>query len=73
MPALTRGVKVRVLRPPPSRVLEGVDLGASPLQKGRVYELEPIVANVLLLWEYAVRVNRPKSQRRLQKKVSSPS
>jgi hypothetical protein len=71
MPVLARGVKVRVLRPPPSRILEGVDLGARPFEQGRVYELEPAVANVLVLWEYAVLINH--SRRRSKKKVSRPS
>jgi hypothetical protein len=70
MPALARGLKVRVLRPPPTRILEGVDLGAQPFEQGRVYELEPAVANVLVLWEYAVRISHSRRSRKTVSKTS---
>ena len=38
-------------------MLEGVDLGTHSFQEGRVYHVEPTVANVLILWEYAQPVN----------------
>jgi hypothetical protein len=50
-------MKVRVLRVPPSRVLEGIDLRPYKLQEGNLYELEPQVAKVLIVWEYAERVS----------------
>ena len=53
MSGLARGLKVRIVRRPPSRMLEGVDLGTRVFEEGRVYEVEPTVANVLILWEYA--------------------
>jgi hypothetical protein len=49
-------VKVRVLRVPPSRALEGIDLRPYKLQEGNVYDLEPQVAKVLIVWKYAERV-----------------
>jgi hypothetical protein len=50
-------MEVRVLRVPPSRVLEGIDLRPYKLQEGNLYELEPQVAKVLIVWEYAERVH----------------
>ena len=38
-------------------MLEGVDLGRERLQPGRVYELDPLVAEVLLVWGYAERTD----------------
>jgi len=64
MPALARGVTVRILRPPPSRMLEGVDLGPRRFEAGHVYELAPDVANVLVVWEYAQRVESPQKRAR---------
>lgn len=49
-------MKVRIHRVPPSRFLEGVDLGPERLQPGRLYELDPVIAGVLLVWGYAERV-----------------
>jgi hypothetical protein len=49
-------MKVRVLRVPPSRALEGIDLRPYKLKEGNVYDLEPQVAQVLLVWKYAERV-----------------
>ena len=49
-------VKVRVLRVPPSRALEGIDLRPYKLREGNVYDLEPQVAQVLIVWKYAERV-----------------
>ena len=49
-------VKVRILRSPPARFLEGVDLGPQPLEAGHVYELAAHVAEVLLIWNYAERI-----------------
>jgi hypothetical protein len=49
-------VKVRLLKVPPSRVLEGIDLRPYKLQEGNVYDLEPEVAKVLIVWKYAERV-----------------
>jgi hypothetical protein len=50
-------MKVRVLRVPPSRALEGIDLCPYQLQEGSVYDLEPQVAKVLIVWKYAEPVN----------------
>jgi hypothetical protein len=50
-------MKVRIRRAPPSRVLEGVDLGPVKFEAGRVYDLEPRVAEVLLVRGYAERVD----------------
>ena len=57
-------VKVRVLRVPPSRALEGIDLRPYRLQKGNVYELDPQVAQVLIVWKYAEPVNRPRGRKK---------
>jgi len=57
-------MKVRVLRVPPSRALEGIDLRPYKLREGDVYDLEPQVAKVLLVWEYAERVSRPGSRKK---------
>jgi len=54
-------MKVRVLRVPPSLALEGIDLRPYKLQEGSVYDLEPQVAKVLLVWKYVERVRRPRS------------
>jgi hypothetical protein len=53
-------MKVRIRRMPPSRILEGVDLRPYEFQVGRVYECEPQVANVLILWDCADSAERPK-------------
>jgi hypothetical protein len=45
-----------VLRVPPSLALEGIDLRPYKLREGNVYDLEPQVAKVLLVWKYAERV-----------------
>jgi len=49
-------VKVRVLRVLPSLALEGIDLRPYKLREEDVYELEPQVAKVLIVWKYAERV-----------------
>ena len=46
-------MKVRILRVPPSRILEGVDLGPYRFDTGHLYELELHVAKVLVVWNYA--------------------
>jgi hypothetical protein len=51
-------LRVRIRRVPPSRVLEGVDVSAYGFRKGRVYELDTRVANVLLGWDYAELADR---------------
>ena len=60
-------VKVRVLRVPPSLALEGIDLRPYKLQEGIVYDLEPQVAKVLIVWKYAERVS-PRRRRGKPKK-----
>jgi len=45
-------------------MLEGVDLGAHAFEAGGVYEVEPTVANVLILWEYAEPVIGSAADRR---------
>jgi hypothetical protein len=45
-----------VLRVPPSLALEGIDLRPYKLREGTVYDLEPQVAKVLIVWKYAERV-----------------
>ena len=52
-------MRVLLRRVPPSRVPEGVDLRPYAFTKGEVYDLEPRVANVLILWDYAVFERRP--------------
>ena len=49
-------VRVRVLKVPPSLALEGIDLRPYKLREGNVYDLEPQVAKVLIVWKYAQRV-----------------
>ena len=56
-------MKVRVLRVPPSLALEGIDLRPYKLQEGSVYDLEPQVAKVLLVWKYVERVRRPRTSK----------
>ena len=56
-------MKVRVLRVPPSRALEGIDLLPYKLKEGNVYDLEPQVAKVLLVWKYVERVRRPRTSK----------
>jgi hypothetical protein len=60
-------MKVRVLRVPPSRALEGIDLCPYQLQEGSVYDLEPQVAKVLIVWKYAERVSSPRRPRKPKK------
>ena len=60
-------MKVRLLRVPPSRALEGIDLRPYKLQEGNVYELEPQVAKVLIVWKYAERVSRSRSRKKPKK------
>src|SRR5262245_8269720 len=57
-------MKVRVLRVPPSRALEGIDLRPYKLQKGNVYELEPQVAQVLIMWKYAEPVSGARGRKK---------
>jgi hypothetical protein len=54
-------MKVRVLKVPPSLALEGIDLRPYKLREGNIYDLEPQVAKVLLVWKYVERVRRPRS------------
>jgi len=56
-------MKVRVLRVPPSRALEGVDLRPYKFQEGHVYDLDPRVAKVLILWKYAEPVRATRGSR----------
>jgi hypothetical protein len=49
-------MKVRILRVPPARILEGVDLGPFQFERGHTYELESDVARVLVVWDYAERI-----------------
>ena len=49
-------MKIRILRSPPARILEGIDLGPYRFEKGKIYELEPRVATVLIVWSYAERI-----------------
>jgi hypothetical protein len=49
-------MKVRVVRVPPSRALEGIDLRPYKFQEGGIYDLDPRVARVLILWKYAERI-----------------
>jgi hypothetical protein len=49
-------MRVRILRAPPARFLEGIDLGPAKLQPGSIHELSHKIADVLIVWEYAERV-----------------
>jgi hypothetical protein len=62
--AMGSRVRVRVLRTPPSRFLEGIDLRPYELREGSVQEVEPEVARVLTVWKYAERVPRPRDRRK---------
>ena len=62
-----QSIRVRVLRVPPSRALEGIDLRPYKLQEGSIYELEPQVANVLIVWKYAEQVSRPRARKKPKK------
>src|SRR5215831_18129594 len=60
--SLTSGIaamRVRIRRVPPSPALEGVDLRPYSFREGRLYELDPPVARVLLSWGYADRHPKP--------------
>jgi hypothetical protein len=46
-------MKVRIKRVPPTRILEGIDLRPYGLREGAVHDLEPRVAKLLILWDYA--------------------
>jgi hypothetical protein len=60
-------VRVRVLRVPPSRALEGIDLRPYQLREGNVYDLEPQVAEVLIVWKYAERVADARGSKKSKK------
>ena len=62
-PLRQNAMKVRVLRVPPSLALEGIDLRPYKLQEGNIYDLEPQVAKVLLVWKYVERVGRARSRK----------
>ena len=49
--------RVRIRRVPPTGKLEGIDLAAYRFESGRIYDLKPHVAKVLLAWEYAELAN----------------
>ena len=49
-------MKVRILRVPPARILEGIDLGPFRFEQGHTYKLESRVARVLVMWDYAERI-----------------
>jgi hypothetical protein len=49
-------MRVRILRVPPSRTLEGVDLTAYRFEQGRTYDVGDVVARVLVVWSYAERI-----------------
>lgn len=44
---------VRIVKVPPARFLEGVDLDPYHLRRSEIRELARPVADVLLAWEYA--------------------
>jgi hypothetical protein len=50
-------MRVRILRAPPARILEGVDLGSYRFEPGGTYEIERRVAEVLIVWNYAERLD----------------
>jgi len=54
-------MRVRIRHVPPSLVLEGVDLRPYSFREGRLYEVDPPVAKVLLSWGYAERQPRPQA------------
>jgi hypothetical protein len=45
--------RVRIVKPPPSRLLEGFNLNPAALLVGKVYELQEAVAERLMVWGYA--------------------
>ena len=49
-------MRVRILRVPPSRTLEGVDLAPYRFEQGRTYDVDDVVARVLVVWSYAERI-----------------
>jgi hypothetical protein len=63
MSGLAHGLRVRIVRRPPSRMLEGVDLSTHAFEEGGVYQVDAPVANVLILWEYAEPINDSASDR----------
>ncbi len=52
-------MKIRILRVPPARTLEGIDLGSFQFEPGQIYELDARVARVLVVWDYAERIGEP--------------
>jgi hypothetical protein len=46
-------MNVRIRRVPPSPMLEGVDLRPYNFEEGHAYDVDPSVAKVLILWDYA--------------------
>jgi ribosomal protein S27AE len=48
-------MRVRIRRVPQTQVLEGIDLRPFVFHEGRLYDVDPPVARVLLSWGYAER------------------
>jgi len=46
-------MSVRIRRVPPAGILEGVDLRPYAFEQGHAYDVDPYVARVLVLWDYA--------------------
>ena len=62
-------MKVRIVRVPPARLLEGVDLGPFQFEKGHAYELDSRVARVLVVWEYAERIEETDLKQSVSRRV----
>ena len=62
-------MKIRILRVPPSQVLEGVDLGPYRFDKGHIYELDVRVGTVLVVWGYAERIGEDDRSASLAKQL----
>ena len=56
-------MKVQIVRVPPSRTLEGVDLRPYHFEQGRIYDLDTRVATVLVVWDYAERIAEDEPKR----------
>jgi hypothetical protein len=51
-------VKIRILRVPPTRYLEGFDIRSYFFRAGAVYAVSKEIARVLIDWGYAEAVDR---------------
>jgi hypothetical protein len=56
-------VTIRILRPPPTRRLEGIDLRPYFFEPGDICDVDGAVADLLVAWSYAERLHGTAARR----------